>query len=104
MGVPPDKAPVAPSSGVGLSAHIRLAAGRGTSGCGGFACRLLALCASGPSAAAHIRSYPSRSSGLRPLITTKLQKHHIKTSGFQLFFCVYPSENTHSIDNQSFAV
>ncbi|MFN4300244.1 MAG: hypothetical protein ACK4EX_11035 [Thermaurantimonas sp.] len=60
MGVPPDKAPQAPSSGVGLSAHIRLAAGRGTSGCGGFACRLLALCASGPSAAAHIRFYPSR--------------------------------------------
>ncbi|MFN4298926.1 MAG: hypothetical protein ACK4EX_04235 [Thermaurantimonas sp.] len=60
MGVPPDKAPVAPSSGVGLSAPIRLAAGRGTSGCGGFACRLLALCASGPSAAAHIRFYPSR--------------------------------------------
>ncbi|MFN4298622.1 MAG: hypothetical protein ACK4EX_02705 [Thermaurantimonas sp.] len=45
MGVPPDKAPAAPSSGVGLSAHIRLAHGGGTSGCGGFACRLLALCA-----------------------------------------------------------
>ncbi|MFN4299796.1 MAG: hypothetical protein ACK4EX_08720 [Thermaurantimonas sp.] len=31
MGVPPDKAPVAPSSGVGLYAHIRLACGGGTS-------------------------------------------------------------------------
>ncbi|MFN4298222.1 MAG: hypothetical protein ACK4EX_00680 [Thermaurantimonas sp.] len=80
---------------VGLVAHIRLVRWRGTSGCGGFTCRLLALCAACPLAAAHTRHYPSRAAHFVRL-SYPFSLHWNCLRLLSLALCVFTASPTHA--------